>query len=80
MTKTEFIKKIENGSDIMFDVGDRHFTILTWIDDGFFIDEQFPNDNKEASFKTATELVEKYKIGDVPLANLCDKIRITDYS
>lgn len=80
MTKNEFINKIENGRDIMFDIVGRHFTILTWTDEGILIDEQYPNDNKEQCFETPEELVENYKIDGIPLAELTDKVVITDYS
>ena len=40
MTRVEFIQKIENGSDILFDVADRHYVIFTWMEDGIGIGEQ----------------------------------------
>ena len=80
MTKADFIEKIENGSDIMFDIVGRHFTILTWPADGILIDEQYPKDGNEKYYKTAKELVDGFMIDGVPLADLCDKVVITDYS
>lgn len=46
MTRSEFIRKIEEGRDIMFDVLGRHYTILTWLDEGIGIGEQYPNDDE----------------------------------
>ena len=80
MTKNEFIEKIENGSDIMFDVSGKHFTILTWPDEGTGIDEQNPNEKGMQYFDTAEELVEKFLIDGTPIGELADGITITDYS
>ena len=80
MTRNELIEKIQNGSDIMFDVGSRHFTIVTWLDDGIGIGEQHPNDGEIQAFPTAESLVDNFRIDDKSLAQLCDKIVITDYS
>lgn len=80
MTKNEFIEKIENGSDIMFDVAGRHYSIFTWMDDGIGIGEQYPHDNEMQFFDTAEDLVENYKIGDKPLSDLISTVVITDYT
>lgn len=80
MTKNEFITKIENGSDIMFDVSGKHFTILTWCDDGIGIDEQYPNERGMQYFKTAKELVENFVVDNVHIGDLANKIVITDYT
>ena len=80
MTKAELIQKIEDGSDIMFDVAGKHFTILTWMEEGIGIGEQYPNDTEMQYFKTAKELVEGFKINGVALEDLVQGVRITDYS
>lgn len=80
MTKSEFVDKIERGSDIMFDVYDKHYTILTWCDDGIGIDEQHPNEKGMQYFETTSELVEKFLINNIPIGELINKIIITDYS
>lgn len=80
MTRDEMISKIENGSDIMFDVMGKHFTILTWTDDGIAIDEQHPNDGNMRYYQTAEKLVDSFLIGSKTLASLSDKIVITSYS
>lgn len=79
MTKTEFISQIDNGYDIMFDVLDRHFTIVTWLDEGIGIGEQNKNSPPEI-FRTAKELVECFKVDDRTLADLVERIKITQYS
>lgn len=80
MTKADFVEKIEKGSDIMFDVVGRHFTILTWMEEGIGIGEQDPVGGEIEHYKTAKDLVEGFMIDGVPLADLCDKVVITDYS
>lgn len=80
MTKNELVKKIENGSDIMFDVFGKHFTILTWCDEGIGIDEQHPNDGAMKYFDSAKELAESYTINGKTLAELASVIKITEYS
>ena len=79
MTKNEFVSKIDNGYDIMFDILDRHFTIVTWLDEGIGIGEQRKNTPPEI-FRTAEELVECFKVDGRTLAELVDDIVITQYS
>jgi hypothetical protein len=79
MTKNEFIEKIESGSDIMFDVSDRHFTIVTWLDEGIGIGEQYKNEPLKV-YDTVEDLISKFKVDNKALEELCDKIVITQYS
>ena len=79
MTKSEFIEKIENGSDIMFDVSNDHYVIFTWMDEGIGIGEQ-NKDTPITYFENAVDLVENYNIDGVALSKLCDEIKITSYS
>ena len=78
MTLSEFVRKIENGRDIMFDVDGRRFTILTWVKDGILICEQ--NTANESVYPTAEHLINSYKINGKTLSSLASKIRIVDYS
>lgn len=80
MTKKTLIDKIENGSDIMFDVAGKHFTILTWMDDGIAIGEQHPNDGELQYFDSAEELVDGFEVDGKSLASLADKVVITQYT
>lgn len=80
MTKNEFVKKIEDGRDIMFDVAGRHYTIVTWLDDGIGIGEQNDQDGNIAVYPDANALVEGFIVGDKHLGDLVDKVVITDYS
>ena len=80
MTKADFVEKIENGSDIMFLVLGRNFTVLTWTDDGIAIGEQSPNDNELLYFNTASDLVEKFRVDGKTLAELAGEIIITQYT
>lgn len=79
MTKDEFIWKIEHGDDIMFDAHGRHFTILTWPEEGINIGEQNLAHGGEF-FQTAEELLNNYHIGGEPLVNMVAEIEITDYT
>lgn len=79
MTKNEFVSKIDNGYDIMFDVLGRHFTIVTWLDEGVGIGEQCKNSPPEI-FRTAEELVECFEVDGRTLAELADRVMITHYS
>ncbi len=80
MTKQEFAEKIENGRDIMFDVRGKHFTILTWTEKGINIGEQYPKEPKDQYFATPEELLENYLVDGIPLGELSDEVKITDYS
>lgn len=80
MKKAELIEKITDGNDIMFSVSGKHYTILTWTDDGIAIGEQHPNDGDLLYFDTAEELVDKFKIGDKTLGEVAERIVITHYS
>ncbi len=80
MTKAELIKKIYEGSDIMFDVEDKHFTILTWTEKGINIGEQYPKEPKDQYFATPEELLDNYLIDGIPLGELSEKVVITDYT
>lgn len=80
MKKNEFAAKIENGRDIMFDVGNRHYTILTWLDDGIGIAEQNKPEAGISVYPDADALLKGFLVGDIPLGDLTEKIVITDYS
>lgn len=80
MTRNELIEKIENGSDILFDVSGKHYTILTWCDEGIAIGEQNRPEDPLLYFPTAKELVENFKVNGVPLGELAAGVRITEYS
>lgn len=80
MTKSELIEKIDNGNDIMFNVGNRRYTILTWTDEGIAIGEQHPNDGELQYYDSSEELVEGFKINGKPLASLSEQIVITQYT
>lgn len=60
LKRSDFIDKIKQGSDIMFDVDNKHYTILTWMDEGIGIGEQYPNESELRFFKTAEDLVDNF--------------------
>lgn len=79
MTEIEFIEKIRNGSDILFDVAGRHYVIFTWMDGGIGIGEQHRDDPIQY-FDTPEILIHNFKVGGTPLAQLCNMITITEYT
>ena len=79
MTRDEFIWKIEHGDDIMFDVLNRHFVIITWPDEGIRIAEQNTSDEGQL-FQTAEELVDHFSIGKHIISSVLDSLVITDYT
>ena len=80
MTRSEFEKLIENGSDIMFSVFGRKYTILTWTDLGICIGEQYPNDGELQYYDTPAELLRNFKINNIPIGEITKDIFITQYS
>ena len=80
MTSQELVEKIENGSDILFDVMGRHFGIFTWPDEGIGIDEKAPHNRGMSYYKSAEELVNGFMVDGKPLADIADKVVITDYT
>lgn len=76
MTVNQRIEKIENGSDILFDVISRHFVVFTWTDGEIGIDEQYPHDHGLPYFQAR-----KHWFTDTwPLSDIAEKIVITDYT
>lgn len=83
MTRNELVELIENGRDIMFDCLDKHYTILTWTNEGIFIGEQITDtqrDDIHEYYDTAEQLVSNFKVNGIYLYELLDKITITEYS
>ena len=76
MTRDKFKTIIETSGDIMFDCLDKHYTILTWTDNGITIGEQ-NNDNDDMVFKSADDLINNYLINGKPLSDIIDNIVIT---
>ncbi|MFT3950979.1 MAG: hypothetical protein QM689_03340 [Oscillospiraceae bacterium] len=82
-SKEDFIKLIDEGGDIMFDCSDKHYTILTWWDDGIFIGEQITADqpeDKHEVFLCAQDLVHSFLVNGEPLETLLSDVVITFYS
>lgn len=80
MTRSELVDLIENAGDIMFDCLDKHYTILTWTDDGILIGEQITETQKKERneyFDSAEELVAEFKVNGIHLYDLLDSINIT---
>lgn len=75
MTQREFIDLIDLGNDIMFDIGNKSFSIIS-VMDGVNIAEQITEKN-EAVFKDGNSLLKNYLIDGVPLTDCFDQIVIT---
>ena len=80
MTRAELIDRIESGSDILFSVAGRHYTILTWTEEGIAIGEQYPHDREIRYFATPEELVDNFMIDGKSLGELSESIIITQYT
>lgn len=64
----------------MFDVGGRHYTIITWLDDGIGIGEQNKPESEISVYPDAETLLKDFLVDDKPLGDLTEKVVITDYS
>ena len=80
MTKNELINLIENGSDILLKISGRSFWIFTWTEDGICITEEGKDGTGACYYGTASELVNYFKINNVPIGDLVEGIRILEYS
>lgn len=81
MTRNDFIKKIEHGDDIMFNVRGKHFSIFTWEKEerGICICEQ-KNADSEKYYATAEDLVDNFIVKGQTLAEIAGDVVITDYT
>lgn len=60
----------------MFDCLGKSYTILTWTDNGICIGEQ-NNDDDDHFYDNAEQLVKSFKINNIPLCDISDKVIIT---
>lgn len=79
MTKDEFLRLVKDGSDIMFKIGNRGFTILAWREGGPDIAE-WDKPETAMQFKDAETLVNGYTVNGKPIGEQVDRITIIDYS
>ena len=79
MTKNELIAKIKNGSDILFKVRNKGYTILTWTDEGIRILE-WNKPETARYYKTERELVDNFLVDGTPLGELAAEVVITEYT
>lgn len=79
MTKSDFVWKIEHGDDIMFDVFGKHYTILTWPENGIIIGEQNVDDDG-VCFESAEELLDGFTVDGSPLSSIISNVNITNYT
>ncbi len=79
MTKNEFVGKVENGSEIMFKIGSRGFTIFSYSSGDVDIGE-WGKSNTVRKFPDVESLLNKYNVNGKPLKESVGLIKITDYS
>nr|DAI14851.1 MAG TPA: hypothetical protein [Bacteriophage sp.] len=80
MNRAELKEKIEKGSDVLFDIKDKHFTLITWVEEGIGIDESNSLKNNMQFFKTADDLLNAFLIDGKCLGDLAADVVITDYT
>ena len=76
MTREQFIEAIESGGDIMFDCGDKHFTICYWSDSPIDVAEQITEENHRV-FDKPDDLLKEYMVNGLPLGKQLDTVVIT---
>ncbi len=66
----------------MFDCLGKHYTILTWTEDGIAIGEQTTSitDDTNQIYSTAEDLINNFRINGLALVDIIDKVKITYYS
>lgn len=78
MTRIEFIDKIKNGSDIVFRLSGKNFTILTWCDDGIVISQW--GEEEMNVYQSPEELADKFMVNGVPIGEITKGIEIIEYT
>lgn len=79
MTRNEFRKKVEKGSDIEFEVNGIGCTICTWTENGISIGE-WDRPETVSVYETVDEMIDNYIVRGVPLVDLMESVKITDYT
>ena len=74
-TRNEFIEVVDAGNDVMFECSGKRFAIIM-TDDGPDIAEQETCANRQ-TFENAVQLLDKYNVGGVPLANILARCKFT---
>lgn len=76
MTRSEFVDMIDFGSDIMFDLDKKSYSIIA-VDDGCANIAEQVTENNEATFQSGKELLDNYRINGETLNACFDRIKIT---
>lgn len=76
MTRDEWIRRVKYGTDIVFNVQGKCFTILNW--EPFIIGEAYAEEEK--TFDTAEELVDQFMVNGKSLGELANEIVIEQYT
>lgn len=80
MTKQELIEKIRKGTDIMFKIGEKGFTICDSVDYDDGKDIAPWGGDGATVFPDAETLVNQFLIDGIPLGDLAQDVMITDYT
>ncbi len=76
MTRNELIRRVKYGTDIVFNVREKCFTILNW--ESFIIAEAYAEEEK--TYETAEELVDQFMVNGKSLGELAGEIVIEQYT
>lgn len=76
MTRNELIRRVKYGTDIVFSVQGKCFTILNW--EQYIIAEAYAEEEK--TYETAEELVDQFMVNGKSLGELAGEIVIEQYT
>lgn len=76
MTRNELIRRVKYGTDIVFSVQGKCFTILNW--EPYIIAEAYAEEEK--TYETAEELVDQFMVNGKSLGELAGEIVIEQYT
>ena len=79
MRNDEFIRKIDNASEMVFSVNGERFTVCDENEKGISI-AQWNMPDTERYFSSAEDLINEYQIDGKPVKEWAESIRIDDYT
>lgn len=78
--RSEWVRLIDEGGDILISVRGKHFGIFTWCEEGIGIDEDDPNGKGMQYFPDAETLLSNFLVDGIPLGDIAEQIILRDYS
>lgn len=76
MTRDEWIRRVKYGTDIIFTVRGKRFTVFNW--EQFIIGEAYAE--KDERYDTAEELVDQFMVNGKSLGELAGEIVIEEFT